>query len=184
MNAKIATKMTKTGGAPYWADKIFFQSDPFFKSNFRRSISERASFNSRCKVAVEADEIDGDGTALVATVAALGELETGTDKLSLEPPSTEELIEAIESVPLAGIVGATGDEMAPIDPFVPPPLADNKLLLHKHRKRYFWANSSGAWLNWVLNSEFASSNDANVGTTFIKNLSVFFESDDFETKIF
>ena len=51
--------------------------------------------------------------------------------------SMDEVIEAIDSAPLRGIVGATGDEMFPTDPF-PPPLADSKLLLPvRHLRRYF-----------------------------------------------
>lgn len=98
----------------------------------------------------------------------------------------EEVIEDMESAPLTGMFGATGDEMVPTDP-VPPPLADNKLLppllpLDMQRRRYFWTNSSGAVLNWVLNSRAESSAGSKVGTTFIKNLSVFFESEDIVTK--
>ena len=98
--------------------------------------------------------------------------------------SIEDVIDAMESPPLMARFGATGEEMVPTDP-VPPPLADNKLLLllpwDKQRKRYFWANSSGTMLNWVLNSRAEPSAGSKEGTTLIKNLSVFLESEDIET---
>lgn len=96
--------------------------------------------------------------------------------------SIEEVIEDIESAALTGIFGAIGDEMVPTDP---APLADNKLLpplpFDMQRRRYFWTNSSWTKLNWVLNSKAESSAGSKVGTTLIKNLSIFFESDDIET---
>lgn len=100
-------------------------------------------------------------------------------------PLTADVTDVIESPPRKRL-GATGEEMEPTDPLPAPVAANNPLPapleppVMTHFNRYFWMKFSGTSLNWELKSK-VESEDWNVGTTLIKNLSAFFESEDIVT---
>ena len=189
MNAKIATKRSKTGGTPYWPLKTSFHSLEIEELLLllliifnKASILARASLSSFCKTGTEFERemfsVDSE---------TLNKFELFDFSFSLEIEGAIES-DSDNEIPFGAIKsfckfkeGATGDEIGPeLLILTPPPKPEPEPSGKTHFKRYFLINSSGQLLNWELKSD--SEAISKVGTTFMRNFSVFFDSDNRVTK--